>query len=147
MRCTVTSEPSATSRYAVDWLFVQQIKNVTLLSMDQDGQVTFGSTLEPNYRKRISAMRSSGLTFQLSIRQAQTSDQGYYRCEVVEWLQTSENQWYPLPAVAESIQLTLTEPGSFGRRKFWGLNWKTFSLLTHYQQISGTRNQNWQQSQ
>lgn len=126
MSCTITSEPSATSRYAVTWLFGQQIQNLMLLSMDQDGLVTFGPTVEPNDRKRISAMRPSRLIFQLSIRQAQTSDQGYYRCEVVELLQTSKSQWYSLPPRAATIQLTLTEPGTFGGRTFLGLNWKTF---------------------
>lgn len=118
MRCTVTSNSSATSRYAVTWLLVQQVENLTLLSTNQDGLLEFGSTLKPNYMKRISARRSSAYTFQLSIRQAQISDQGHYRCEVVEYIQVSKSMWYPLPPVAQTIKLMLTEPGTFGRQKF-----------------------------
>lgn len=112
VRCTVTSEPSATSRYAVTWLLRQQARNLTLLSTDQNGLVTFGPTLEPNHRRRISALRSVGPAFQLSVRRAQTSDQGSYVCEVVEWLQASKSEWYPLPAVAQSIKVTLLEPAN-----------------------------------
>lgn len=112
MRCTVTSEPSATSRYSVTWLLVQQAEKLKLLTTDQDGLVTFGATLDPSYRKRISARRSEGPTFQLSLRQAQTSDRGYYECVVVEWLQVSKSRWYGLPPVAQAIQLTLTEPAN-----------------------------------
>lgn len=118
MRCAVTSEPSATSRYAVTWLLVQQSENLTLLSTDQDGLVTFGATLEPKHRKRIGASRTVGPSFHLSVRQAQTSDQGDYRCEVVEWQQASRSQWYRLPPVAQTIQLTLKEPGTFGCPEF-----------------------------
>lgn len=114
MRCTVTSEPAAPERYSVTWLFAQQDKNVTLLETDPDGLVTFGRTLDPSYVKRISASRLHGPVFQLSLRQAQTSDGGSYVCEVVEWIQASKSQWYKLPPVARTIQLTLTEPSESG---------------------------------
>lgn len=142
MRCRVTSEPSATKRYAVTWVLVQNVKNLKLLSTDPDGLVTFESTLEPNYRRRISATRLPGPTFQLSIRQAQTSDQGYYRCEVVESLQVSKGQWHPLPPVTQTIQLTLREPGTHGCRKLRDLTGKLF-LYWHYKQISRAVGPHW----
>lgn len=113
LKCSVTSEPSASSRYAVTWLLQQQTENKTILSSDRDALLTFGPQLELSYRQRISMTRTEGPTFELSIRQAQISDKGSYTCEVVEWIQDTRSDWYKLPSVSTIIELTLIEPGKF----------------------------------
>lgn len=113
IKCSISSEPSVSSRYAVTWLLQQQAENKTIISSDRDALITFGPQLELSYRQRISMTRTEGPTFELSIRQAQISDKGSYICEVVEWLQDTRSDWYKLPSVSKTIRLTLTEPGKF----------------------------------
>lgn len=113
LKCSVTSEPSASSRYAVTWLLQQQTEHKTILSSDRDALLTFGPQLELSYRQRISMMRTEGPTFELRIRQAQISDKGSYKCEVVEWIQDTQSDWYKLSSVSTTIELTLIEPGKF----------------------------------
>lgn len=113
IKCSVTSEPSASSRYAVTWLLQQQAGNKTILSSDRDALITFGPQLELSYRQRISMKRTEGPTFELRIQQAQISDGGSYICEVVEWLQDPGSDWYQLPSVSKTAELTLIEPGKF----------------------------------
>lgn len=113
MKCSVTSELSPSSCYAVTWLLQEQVENKTIISSDRDAVVTFGSQLVLSDRQRVSMKRTKGPTFELGIRQAQISDSGSYICEVVEWLQDPQNEWYQLPSVSTAIKLTLIEPGRF----------------------------------
>ncbi|XP_070694283.1 immunoglobulin superfamily member 3-like isoform X2 [Pempheris klunzingeri] len=110
IKCTVTSEPSESSRYAVTWLLEQQSENKSLLSSDQDALVTFGPQVELSHRQRISMRRSKGPNFELIIRQARISDGGTYMCEVVEWLQDPHGDLYQLPPVSRTTELTVIEP-------------------------------------
>lgn len=55
--------------------------------------------------------QTKDLHFELTIRDSQISDQGFYVCEVVEWLQDPRGEWYNLPSVSGTTQLTLIEPG------------------------------------
>lgn len=116
MKCSVNSEPSASSRYAVTWLLHQQAENKTIVSSDQDALVTFGPQVQLSQRQRISMKRTSGPlkgpSFELSIRQARTSDGGSYVCEVVEWLQDPHGDWYQLSPVSETTKLTVIEPAN-----------------------------------
>lgn len=113
IKCSVISEPSASSRYAVTWLLEQQAENKSLVSSDQDALVTFGPQVELSHRQRISMRRTKGPSFELSIRQAQISDKGSYICEVVEWLQDPRGDWYQLSPVSKTTELTVIEPGKF----------------------------------
>ncbi|XP_044073443.1 immunoglobulin superfamily member 3-like isoform X2 [Siniperca chuatsi] len=112
IKCSVISEPSASSRYAVTWLLQQQAENKTIVSSDQDALVTFGLQLELSHRQRISMKRTKGPSFELSIRQARISDKGSYVCEVVEWLQDPHGDWYDLSPVSKTTMLTVIEPAS-----------------------------------
>ena len=96
IQCSVISEPSASSRYAVTWLHQQWAEKKTIVKSDRDALVTFGTQIEMN-RKRISVSRTKGPSFELTIWQAQTSDNGSYVCEVVEWLKDPHGDWYELP--------------------------------------------------
>lgn len=113
LKCSVLTKSSPSSRYAVTWQLQKEDGNKTILSSDQNALVTFGSQLEPSFRQRIGIMRSEGPTFWLFIRHAHISDGGSYTCKVVEWLQASQNGWYPLTTASRTIVLTLTEPGMF----------------------------------
>ncbi|CAB1417644.1 unnamed protein product [Pleuronectes platessa] len=110
IKCSVISEPFASSQYAVTWLHQQQGKNKTILTWDRVALVTFGNQLEPSDRQRISMRRSEGRSFELTIRQARISDDGSYVCEVTEWLQEPRGSWYQLPPKSRITELNLIEP-------------------------------------
>lgn len=110
IKCSVTSEPSASSRYAVTWLLQQQAANKTIVSSDRDALVTFGPQVQLSHRQRISMKRTKGPSFELGIRQAQISDSGLYECEVVEWLQDPHGDWYQFSPVSKTTELTVIEP-------------------------------------
>uniref|UniRef100_A0A3Q3GJW6 Immunoglobulin superfamily member 3-like n=1 Tax=Labrus bergylta TaxID=56723 RepID=A0A3Q3GJW6_9LABR len=112
IRCSVTSEPSASTRYFVTWQHKQKAESKIILSSDQDAKVEFGLQVDPSQRQRISAKRSKGPSFELSIRQTQISDGGVYLCKVAEWLQDPLGDWYQLPSVSRPTNLTVMEPGT-----------------------------------
>lgn len=107
IKCSVISEPSASSRYAVTWLHRQWAENKTIVSSDRDALTTQAELSN----RRISMWRTRGPSFELTIRQAQISDNGSYICEVVEWLQDPRGNWYQLSPVSKITQLELIEPG------------------------------------
>uniref|UniRef100_UPI0037E82BE0 immunoglobulin superfamily member 3-like n=1 Tax=Semicossyphus pulcher TaxID=241346 RepID=UPI0037E82BE0 len=109
MKCSVKSEPSASSRYSVTWQVEREAEKKTIVSSDRDAQVTFGSQLEPSDRQRISLRRTEGRSFELSIRQAWISDNGMYSCEVAEWIQRPQGDWYELSKMSTITHLTVTE--------------------------------------
>lgn len=113
VKCSVITNTSESSRYAVTWLHQQGPENKIIVSSDRDAQVTFGTQVEQSNRKRISMRQSKGPSFELTIRQTQISDNGSYKCEVVEWLQDPRGDWYQLSPVSKLIQLKVTEPGKF----------------------------------
>uniref|UniRef100_A0A3Q2YLJ9 Immunoglobulin superfamily member 3-like n=1 Tax=Hippocampus comes TaxID=109280 RepID=A0A3Q2YLJ9_HIPCM len=106
IKCSVQSSRSGSSRYAVTWILQQQTQNVTVLTSDRDSIVT--STVD--HSRRISMQQTKELQFELTVRDSQISDQGFYVCEVVEWLQDPRGEWYNLPSVSGTTQLTLIEP-------------------------------------
>ncbi|XP_061547257.1 immunoglobulin superfamily member 3-like [Phycodurus eques] len=108
IKCSITSSRSGSSRYGVTWILQQQTLNVTILSRDRDSSIT--SSVD--HSQRISMRHTKGPHFELTIRDSQTSDQGFYVCKVVEWLQDPRGEWYHLPPVSGSTQLTLTEPAN-----------------------------------
>uniref|UniRef100_A0A673AXF6 Zgc:91849 n=1 Tax=Sphaeramia orbicularis TaxID=375764 RepID=A0A673AXF6_9TELE len=110
MKCSVSSPTSTSSRYAVTWLLQQHGENKTIVSTDRDALVTFGQQVELNQMQRISMSRTQGPGFELTIRQARSSDKGLYTCEVVEWLQDPRGEWFDLPPTSKSTQLTIIEP-------------------------------------
>lgn len=111
INCSVGSASSTSSHYAVTWLHQHQSENRTIVSSDRDAFMTFGSKVELGSRQRISMRRTEGPSFKLTIRQAQSSDNGFYVCEVVEWLQDPRGNWYQLPPVSQATKLKLNEPG------------------------------------
>ncbi|XP_059198540.1 immunoglobulin superfamily member 3-like [Centropristis striata] len=112
IKCSVTSEPSASSRYAVTWLLRQKAENKTIASSDRDALVTFGPQVLLSHRQRISMKRTKGPSFELNIRQAQISDSGLYECEVVECLQDPHGDWYQLEPVSKTTEVTVNEPAN-----------------------------------
>ncbi|KAM3608329.1 uncharacterized protein V6R79_023072 [Siganus canaliculatus] len=112
IKCSVMSEPSASSRYAVTWLLQRQAENKTIVSSDWDALVTFGAQVEPGLRQRVSTKRTKGPSFEMALRQAQISDQGLYICEVVEWRQDPHGDWYQLSPVSKSTKILITKPAS-----------------------------------
>ncbi|XP_077472958.1 immunoglobulin superfamily member 3-like [Stigmatopora argus] len=105
IQCSVVSSRSGSSHFAVTWFLQQETQNVTILKWDRDSSVT------KDNGQRFSMQQTKGPNFQLTIRDSQTSDGGFYVCEVVEWLKDPHGEWYPLQAVAGRIQLTLIQPG------------------------------------
>ncbi|XP_034740484.1 immunoglobulin superfamily member 3-like [Etheostoma cragini] len=112
MKCSVISEPSASSRYAITWLLQQQAENKTIVSSDQDALVTFGPQVQMSQRQRISMRRTKGPSFEFRIRQAMVSDNGTYICEVVEWQQDPHGEWYHFSPVSKTTELTVLEPAN-----------------------------------
>ncbi|XP_026151200.1 immunoglobulin superfamily member 3-like isoform X2 [Mastacembelus armatus] len=112
MKCSVVSEPSLSSRYAVNWLFQQQTEKKLIVSSDLDALVTFGPQVELEQKRRISMRRTRGPSFEMTIQQARISDNGSYTCEVVEWRQDPGGHWYSLSPVSTTTVLTLTEPAN-----------------------------------
>ncbi|XP_010747991.3 immunoglobulin superfamily member 3 isoform X2 [Larimichthys crocea] len=112
IKCSVTSETPASSRYAVTWLLQQGAENKTIISSDRDALITFGPQVEQSLRQRISMKRTKGPSFELTIRQTQISDKGSYICEVVEWLQDPRGEWYQLSQVSETTEIILIEPAN-----------------------------------
>lgn len=111
MKCSVTSAPSASSRYAVTWTLLQPAQNMTIVRSDRDSLVTYGPNLEVSYKQRISTRRTEGPSFELTVRQTRLSDKGSYLCEVIEWRRDPLGEWYQLSPVSGTTELTLIEPG------------------------------------
>ncbi|XP_034549224.1 immunoglobulin superfamily member 2-like [Notolabrus celidotus] len=109
LKCSVISEPSESSRYAVTWQLEQEAVSKVIVSSDQDAKVTFGPEIELSQRQRISVKRTKGPSFELSIRQAWISDSGSYSCEVVEWLQDPGGDWSSLLPVSKTTNLTVVD--------------------------------------
>ncbi|XP_037343797.2 immunoglobulin superfamily member 3-like [Pungitius pungitius] len=110
MKCSVISEPAASSRYSVTWLLQQPGENKTIVISDRDALVTFGPTIVPSHRERVSVKRTKGPSFEFSIQRVEISDDGSYTCEVVEWLPDPHGDWYQLSPVSKTTQLTVNEP-------------------------------------
>ncbi|KAK2839879.1 hypothetical protein Q5P01_013619 [Channa striata] len=112
IKCSVTSEPLASSRYAVTWVFKQQAGNKVIVSLDKEAQVTFGPQVEAELIQRISTRRTKGPSFELTVRQAELSDTGSYTCEVTEWQQDPRGEWYQLSPVSRTTVVTVIEPAT-----------------------------------
>ncbi|XP_072300221.1 immunoglobulin superfamily member 3-like [Eucyclogobius newberryi] len=112
IKCSVSSNRLALSRYAVTWLLKQPTENKTIVRSDQDAFVTFGSDVELNLRQRLSVSRTEGPNFVLTIRNSRSSDKGLYICEVVQWQQDPSQEWHQFPPVSRTTQLTVIEPSS-----------------------------------
>ncbi|XP_054642114.1 immunoglobulin superfamily member 2-like [Dunckerocampus dactyliophorus] len=112
IKCSVNSSRSGSSRHAVTWILQTQVQNITIASSDRDSSVTFGPKVEAVHSQRISIQQTKGPSFELTIRNALTSDQGTYVCEVVEWLQDPSGAWYHLTPVSGTTRLTLIEPAN-----------------------------------
>lgn len=111
LKCTVVSEPSPVSRYAVTWRLQENGNNEILVTSDRDALVTYGPMVVPSYRQRISVKRTKGPSFELKLHQVQMSDNGSYVCDVEEWLQDPHGDWYKLQPKSKTIQISVTEPG------------------------------------
>ncbi len=111
IKCSVISEPSVSSRYAVTWLLQQQGETKTIVSSDRDALVTFEPELEQSQRRRVSVKRTRGPSFDLKISRARISDGGSYLCQVVEWLQDPLGAWYERSPVSRATKITVAEPG------------------------------------
>ncbi|XP_061925090.1 immunoglobulin superfamily member 3-like isoform X1 [Entelurus aequoreus] len=110
IKCSVASSRPGLSRYAVTWILQKPAQNVIIASSDRDASVKFGPTVNVVHGQRISVRRTEGPSFELTIRDTETSDQGAYVCEVVEWLQNSRGKWHRLTSAYRSTQLTLSKP-------------------------------------
>ncbi|XP_071003032.1 immunoglobulin superfamily member 2-like isoform X1 [Oncorhynchus clarkii lewisi] len=108
MECFVAKATSNSSRFAVSWLAQKNGEgNKTVLSSDRDAVITLGLGL--GTEQRISMRRREGRSFELTIRQARSWDNGMYYCVVEEWLQDPHGQWYKLPPSSAAMELRLKE--------------------------------------
>ncbi|XP_035605375.1 immunoglobulin superfamily member 3-like isoform X1 [Oncorhynchus keta] len=108
MECSVAKATSNSSRFAVSWLAQKNGEgNKTVLSSDRDAVITLGLGL--GTEQRISMRRREGRSFELTIRQARSWDNGMYYCVVEEWLQDPHGQWYKLPPSSAAMELRLKE--------------------------------------
>ncbi|XP_041700392.2 immunoglobulin superfamily member 3 isoform X2 [Coregonus clupeaformis] len=108
MECSVAKATSNSSRFAVSWLAQKNGEgNKTVLSSDRDAVITLGVGLDT--QQRISMRRREGRSFELTIRQARSWDNGTYYCVVEEWLQDPHGQWYKLPPSSAAMELRLQE--------------------------------------
>ncbi|XP_061735120.1 immunoglobulin superfamily member 3-like [Nerophis ophidion] len=112
IKCSVISSRPGLSRFEVTWILQKPAQNVTIASSDRDSSVKFGPTVNVVRGQRISLRRTEGPSFELTVRDTETSDQGSYVCEVVEWLQNSRGRWRRLTSVYGSTQLTLIKPAN-----------------------------------
>ncbi|KAM6934030.1 immunoglobulin superfamily member 3-like [Xenentodon cancila] len=111
INCSVISKSSPSSLFAVTWLLQQGAASEMIISSDQNGIVAFGPAHQRGSRQRISVRRTEGPAFELTIRQAKTSDTGSYVCQVVEWLPDPRGDWFSLPTESKTTTaLTVTEP-------------------------------------
>uniref|UniRef100_A0A668SJF3 Ig-like domain-containing protein n=1 Tax=Oreochromis aureus TaxID=47969 RepID=A0A668SJF3_OREAU len=107
IKCSIVTKTSESSLYSITWLHEENAGNKTIVSLDRNSIVTESQT---DLSQRISMRRSTGPTFELTIRQARISDKGSYTCKVGEWLQDPRGEWYLLSTVSKSTVLTITEP-------------------------------------
>ncbi|XP_020315360.2 immunoglobulin superfamily member 3 [Oncorhynchus kisutch] len=108
MECSVAKATSNSSRFGVSWLAQKNGEgNKTVLSSDRDAVITLGLGL--GTEQRISMRRREGWSFELTIRQARSWDNGMYYCVVEEWLQDPHGQWYKLPPSSAAMELRLKE--------------------------------------
>uniref|UniRef100_A0A668SK09 Ig-like domain-containing protein n=1 Tax=Oreochromis aureus TaxID=47969 RepID=A0A668SK09_OREAU len=110
IKCSIVTKTSESSLYSITWLHEENAGNKTIVSLDRNSIVTESQT---DLSQRISMRRSTGPTFELTIRQARISDKGSYTCKVGEWLQDPRGEWYLLSTVSKSTVLTITEPGEY----------------------------------
>lgn len=114
MECSIAKATSNSSRFAVSWLAQKNGEgNKTVLSSDRDAVITLGLGL--GTEQRISMRRREGWSFELTIRQARSWDNGMYYCVVEEWLQDPHGQWYKLPPSSAAMELRLQETGELLR--------------------------------
>ncbi|XP_039456015.1 immunoglobulin superfamily member 3-like isoform X1 [Oreochromis aureus] len=109
IKCSIVTKTSESSLYSITWLHEENAGNKTIVSLDRNSIVTESQT---DLSQRISMRRSTGPTFELTIRQARISDKGSYTCKVGEWLQDPRGEWYLLSTVSKSTVLTITEPAN-----------------------------------
>lgn len=112
--CSVTSASSELSFFAVTWMLNQGAGNNTIISIDRDAFVSYGPETELRYGQRTSVRQKKHQerpNFELTIRQAKTSDSGSYVCWVVEWMKDPHGIWFSLPERSIITELTVTEPG------------------------------------
>jgi len=107
IECSVLTTTTNTSRFTITWMIGSQM----LLTMDLDAVIKFGPAagLEMDQRIRMEVRKKQ--TFQLTVRQARTSDSGQYLCEVEEWLQDPLGDWYSLKKMSGSTELVVNEKG------------------------------------
>uniref|UniRef100_A0A668SJK5 Ig-like domain-containing protein n=1 Tax=Oreochromis aureus TaxID=47969 RepID=A0A668SJK5_OREAU len=91
IKCSIVTKTSESSLYSITWLHEENAGNKTIVSLDRNSIVTESQT---DLSQRISMRRSTGPTFELTIRQARISDKGSYTCKVGEWLQDPRGEWY-----------------------------------------------------
>ncbi|XP_067299173.1 immunoglobulin superfamily member 2-like isoform X1 [Pseudorasbora parva] len=102
IECSVLATTTDTSRFTITWMIGSQM----LLTMDLDGVLKFGPAgLEMDQRIRMEVRQKQ--TFQLAVRQVQTTDNGQYHCEVEEWLQDPLGDWYSLKKMSVSTELVV----------------------------------------
>nr|XP_046220040.1 immunoglobulin superfamily member 3-like [Oncorhynchus gorbuscha] len=108
MECSVAKATSNSSRFAVSWLAQKNGEgNKTVLSSDRDAVITLGLGL--GTEQRISMRRREGRSFELTIRQARSWDNGMYYCVVEEWLQDPHGQWYKLLPSSAAMELRVLQ--------------------------------------
>ncbi|XP_074550413.1 immunoglobulin superfamily member 3-like [Halichoeres trimaculatus] len=107
LHCSVISETSESSRYAVAWELQQGAQTKVIMRSDQEAKVTFGPGIE---QQRFSVRRTSGPRFELSIRQAWITDSGLYSCTVEEWLQDSHGEWNSHSPVSKTTNVSVIDP-------------------------------------
>ncbi|XP_058472399.1 immunoglobulin superfamily member 3-like [Solea solea] len=112
IKCSLRADPLTFPRYAVTWLRHHQAENKTIISSNREALITFGTQVEPSSRQRISMRRTEGPSFELTVRQAQLSDDGSYICEVVEWLQDPRGNWFQLSPVSQITEVKVVEPAN-----------------------------------
>lgn len=113
LKCSVATAFSASSGYEVTWKFQPQEENKVIVNSNKDGIVTFGNEVDEKLRQRITTRRFKGPSFELTIHQAEVSDEGSYICEVVEWLQAPDGLWLQLSTANTTTVVTVIEPGKF----------------------------------
>ncbi|XP_030643446.1 immunoglobulin superfamily member 3-like [Chanos chanos] len=108
IECLISEMISNTSRFAVTWQKGDQM----VIGMDRDGVIKLGPVANLGQKQRIFMKMLNRQTFELTIQQTSSGDNGQYQCVAEEWLQDTHGDWFSLPEKSTTVTLTVSEEAS-----------------------------------
>ncbi|KAM4700898.1 immunoglobulin superfamily member 3 isoform 1-T2 [Discoglossus pictus] len=96
--CHILNRTLTNSRVSIEWLFWRagEPERRTLVRLTADGVMEEEERggLDPDLSTRLQLSQPSPGLYTLTLHKAEEKDSGAYSCQVQEWLQDPEKQWY-----------------------------------------------------